>query len=84
VSIYDPSYTEGEQLDAAGSGSGRPGETVGRAEGATGSGQVQVPLSQIFGEYQRQATEALSRGEVPPSSQDLVRAYFDAIAGLAG
>ncbi|MBN2623518.1 MAG: hypothetical protein JXA83_09125 [Acidimicrobiales bacterium] len=82
VLIYDPSYTDGDQLDAGGSGSGRPGETVGRTDGATGSGHVQVPLSQVIADYQRRATEALGRGDLPPSSQDLIRAYFDAIAGF--
>lgn len=83
VLVYDPTYTEGDQLDAGGSGSGgRPGETVGRTNGATGSGQVQVPLSQVIADYQRRASEALGRGELAPSSEDLVRTYFDAIAGF--
>jgi hypothetical protein len=83
VLVYDPTYTEGDQLDAGGSVTGgRPGETVGRGPGATGSGQVQVPLSQVIADYQRRASEALGRGDLPPSSADLVRAYFDAIAGF--
>ena len=80
--VYDPSYTDGEQLDAGGSGSGRPGETVGRTDGATGSGQVQVPLSQLGDDYLVRATEALNRGDLPPSSEAVIRAYFDAIAGF--
>ena len=81
--VYDPSYTDGDQLDAGGSVTGsRPGETVGRGPGSTQNGQVQVPLSQVIADYQRRASEALGRGDLPPSSADLVRAYFDAIAGL--
>jgi hypothetical protein len=82
VLVYDPEYTEGDQLDAGGTGDGRPGETVGKANGATGSGQTRVPLSRVLTDYQRRATEALARGNVPPSAEDVVRSYFDRIAGL--
>ena len=80
--IYDPAYSDGDQIDVGGSGSGRPGETVGRTSGATGTGQVRVPVSQLRDDYIRRATDALDRGDLPPSSQEVIRAYFDAIAGF--
>ena len=43
-----------------------------------------MPLSQVQADYQRRVTEALARGDLPLSSQDLIRAYFDAIAGFDG
>jgi hypothetical protein len=80
--VYDPDYTDGDSLAAAGGGSGRPGETAGRGQGATRAGSVQVPLSQVVADYRARATAALAQGDLPPSSRDLIEAYFDAIAGF--
>ena len=80
--MYDPrAGAGGDQLQAG----GRPGqgrtETVGKGSGATRAGPALVPLADVLPRYEAQATKSLDRLAIPPSQRDLVRAYFDALAG---
>jgi hypothetical protein len=80
--VYEPQLgAGGEQLQAG----GRPGEgrtdTVGKGSGATKAGPALVPLADVLPRYEAEATRALDRLAIPPSQRDLVRAYFDGLAG---
>jgi hypothetical protein len=74
--VFDPVGTDGETGAVGGSTDGES-ETIGTGDGATGSGQRQVPLSDALPGYRQQATDALDATAVPPSVRDLVLAYFD-------
>ncbi len=79
--MFDPVGGDGDDLNTGGTGSGQPGETVGRGNGATTAGQARTPLSQALGRYREQATRAIERADLPPSLRDLIQAYFDQLSG---
>ncbi|MFN0090523.1 MAG: hypothetical protein ACKVWR_09705 [Acidimicrobiales bacterium] len=81
--MFDPqSGTPGDTLNAGGSATGEapPGEVVGSADGPTRDGAALVPLAKALPSYEARATEALDRGDIPPSQQAVVRGYFDRLA----
>lgn len=80
--VYVPGYTEGEQLRSGGSGSGDPGETVGRGNNATARGGSWVPASEVPQAYREAFAEALDRPTLPPTLRDVIRAYLESTAGL--
>jgi hypothetical protein len=82
ASVYAADYGEGDQLVADGSGSGQPGETVGRDSGPTGRGGSRVPLSELPQSYRDAMVAALERSDLPPTLRDVIRAYFESTAGL--
>jgi hypothetical protein len=79
--VFDPvAVGADDQVQVSGTGEGE-GRTVGRADGPTQDGVRRTPVADVLPAYTAQATEALDRAAVPPSVRDLVRAYFDALAG---
>jgi hypothetical protein len=81
-SLYDPpAFGQGEQIDAGGGTGAGDGETVGAGDGQTRAGGTRVPVADVIGRYSRQATAALDRPGVPPSVRDVVREYFERLAG---
>jgi len=81
-SVFDPpSFTDGEELDAGGGTGTGDGSTVGAGDGPTTGGSGRVPVADVIERYARQATTAVDRPGIPPSVRDLVRDYFDRLAG---
>jgi hypothetical protein len=75
--VFDPSYSEGDELDLGGSSSGgRPGEVIGRGEGDSGLGSSYVPLSSAVEVFRERVTRALDDPSLSPSTRALIRAYF--------
>jgi hypothetical protein len=79
--VFDPTGEDGEDIDVGGAGSGDPGETIGKGNGGSTAGQARTPLSKALARYQRQATRAIERGDLPPSMRSLIQAYFDQLSG---
>ena len=82
ASVYVPGYSEGDKLEAGGSGPGEPGETVGQGNGPTGRGGSRVPLSELPQSYRDAMVAALERSDLPPTLRDVIQAYFESTAGL--
>jgi hypothetical protein len=81
-SVFDPpAFGEGEELDAGGGTGTGDGRTVGMEDGQTAGGAARVPVADVIERYAQQATTAVDRPGVPPSVRDLVRAYFEQLAG---
>jgi hypothetical protein len=79
--VFDPVAAGGDdQVQVTGTGDGES-RTVGQADGPTQAGTRRTPVADLLPQYEAQATEALDRAAVAPSVRDLVRAYFDALAG---
>jgi hypothetical protein len=77
--VFDPESGDGETLNAGGSPTGQPGEVIGQGNGSTNRGSARVPLSEALARYEDRATDAVERGELPPSQRDLIRSYFDGL-----
>ena len=75
-----PASNDGEILNAGGSANGKPGEVVGKGDGATQGGTVTVAVADVLGSYRAQALDALDRSVVSPADRNLVTAYFDRLA----
>ncbi len=82
--IVDPNALEaGDPLSLGGSLTGdQPGEVIDEVDGPTRGGTSQVPVSGVVGEYTNRATDAVERGQLPPSQQQLVGSYFDQLSQL--
>jgi len=78
--IFDPAFTNGDQLLGDPLANGGPGEVQGKVAGANQAGGVVTPLAEALPRYAAQATDALDTLSIPPSLRDLVRAYFDQLA----
>ena len=78
--IFDPAFTNGDQLLGDPLANDGPGEVQGKVAGANQAGGVVTPLAEALPRYAAQATEALDTLSIPPSLRDLVRAYFDQLA----
>jgi hypothetical protein len=50
-------------------------------DGPTTGGAARVPVADVIDRYARQATTAVDRAGIPPSVRDLVRDYFERLAG---
>jgi hypothetical protein len=81
--VFDPSFSDGEELEAGGSGTGDPGETIGEGNGGTTAGSARTPLSRVIDRYLEQATRVVERGDLPPSLRDVIQTYFDRLTGGA-
>ncbi|HET9442902.1 MAG TPA: hypothetical protein VFO65_06235 [Acidimicrobiales bacterium] len=81
ATVYNPfTSTDGEQLQAGGRRGEGPSQTVGRADGPTGTGSTRVPVRDVLPQYRAEASRALDHLDIPPSARGLVRAYFDSLA----
>ncbi|MGB3734243.1 MAG: hypothetical protein WA964_04750 [Ilumatobacter sp.] len=56
-------------------------ETVGSGQAVSSSSGARVPVDDVITSYRDEAVAALDRGQVSPSSRELVQRYFDAISG---
>ena len=73
-------------LQADGNSSSEPGgtgEIVGLGQVQSSSSGTRIPVDEVVSTYRDEAVKSLNRGQVPPTAQDLVRDYFDTIAGLS-
>ena len=81
----DPNFDDGEQVDLNDESDGQTGETVGRDQGASGSGLATVPpaLRDEFDDVLQRSTAQDRRG-LSPTVADLVSHFFDLMAQLEG
>lgn len=81
ATVYDPAVrsTDGEQIDVQGSPGNGSGQVVGQGDLTDPANAPLVPLTQAFPRYQAQASEALSRLDIPPSMRAVVRTYFESL-----
>jgi hypothetical protein len=81
-SVFDPPpFGAGDEIAVGGGTGAGDGRTVGVEDGQTAGGAARVPVADVIDRYAEQATTAVDRPGVPPSVRDLVRAYFEQLAG---
>lgn len=79
--VYAPTLVGGEggpTVQAPGDAAGAGGETVEMPESAVTLGGLR-PYDEVFGQYDAEARQSLSRQPLPPALQGLVQRYFSAI-----
>jgi hypothetical protein len=81
ATVYDPATrsTEGEQLGVQGRSGSGSGQVIGQGDLTQPADAPLTPLVQAFPRYQVQASEALSRLDIPPAMRAVVRAYFESL-----
>jgi hypothetical protein len=86
ATVYDPNRkgTDGDQLNVTGRPGNGQSQVVGQGNLTDPVNAPLVPLAQAFPRYREQASEALSRLDIPPSMRAVVRAYFDSLDGENG
>lgn len=78
---YEPSYTEGDELDLDGvDAGGDPGEVIDRERGDDSTGASRVSGADKVARQRARATAALDGTDVPPSVRAMVSSYFDRLA----